>query len=224
MLQILVITISSVNLVDNGSQYRVIISAPGLPSVTSNVATLRVYNVTITSSPLSTTVLVNARVLFSVTATTTIGTLTYQWQRASNGSNTFNNIVGATNASYTIASASATENGSKYRVIVTSGLASANSNVATLNITNLVITNQPSDIVISGLGVTNATFRVVATTDTGIPLTYQWQIAPSGSTIFTNIAGAISASYTIASVGLSDIGKQYRVLVTSGITITSNVS
>jgi hypothetical protein len=47
-------------------------------------------------------------------------------------------------------------------------------------------------------------------------LTYQWQTAPSGSTTFTDIAGATSRTYSIASAPRADNGRQYRVIITSG--------
>lgn len=55
--------------------------------------------ITITQQPTQVTA-VNGSGTFSVAATTTSGTLTYQWQRGQIGSSTFTNITGATSASY----------------------------------------------------------------------------------------------------------------------------
>ncbi|MBL9136880.1 MAG: Ig-like domain-containing protein [Verrucomicrobiales bacterium] len=54
---------------------------------------------------------------------------------------------------------------------------------------------------------------------------YQWQSAPSGSTTFTDIAGATSASYTSPELAVGDSGTQYRVLVSvPGASSTSSAA
>ena len=56
---------------------------------------------------------------FTVAATTTDGTLSYQWQKSDNGGSTWANIVGATSASYTTGVLTvADDNGDQYRVVV----------------------------------------------------------------------------------------------------------
>ncbi|MEK7413968.1 MAG: Ig-like domain-containing protein, partial [Planctomycetota bacterium] len=58
-----------------------------------------------------------------------------------------------------------------------------------------------------------ATFSVVAS---GTPTpTYQWQSAPSGSSTFTAISGATSASYTTATTTTGMTGTQYRCVATN---------
>ncbi len=77
-----------------------------------------------------------------------------------------------------------------------------------------------------------ATFSVVAT---GTPApTYQWQKAPSGSTTYTAISGATSASYTTPATTTADNGSSYEVVVTNSagsvtssavaLTVTSSVA
>jgi hypothetical protein len=71
-----------------------------------------------------------------------------------------------------------------------------------------------------------ATFTASATGSSvyGTTLLYQWQSAPKGSSTWTDIAGATSASYTTALLGLGDDGTQYRVVATvAPITQTSVV-
>ena len=86
---------------DTGSQYRVIISAVGIPSVISPSATLTISSIGIISHPTDYTVQPVTLVKFSVIAVTSHGgILTYQWQKAPSGSNTFTNIIGVTNTSY----------------------------------------------------------------------------------------------------------------------------
>lgn len=56
---------------------------------------------------------------FSVVATTTDGTLSYQWQKQEGGAGAWSNIVGATSASYTTGVLTvADDNTDKYRVVV----------------------------------------------------------------------------------------------------------
>jgi hypothetical protein len=80
---------------------------------------------------------------------------------------------------------------------------------------NVSITQQPQNQSVPGGS--PATFTVAATgsSDFGTNLVYQWQRAPSGSTTFTDIAGATSAQYTLAFAASTDNGAQYRAQVTS---------
>ena len=60
----------------------------------------------------------------------------------------------------------------------------------------------------------SATFSVTAVSHSA--MSYQWQVSSDGSN-FTNIAGATSSSYTISSIGVGDVNKYYRVIVTNNI-------
>jgi len=72
------------------------------------------------------------------------------------------------------------------------------------------ITQQPQNtLVFAGQ---SATFNVAAT---GGGLTYQWQSMASGASVFSNIAGAVSASYTTPATALSNNGTQFQCLVTN---------
>jgi hypothetical protein len=83
------------------------------------------------------------------------------------------------------------------------------------------ITRQPLDTAISEGSA--ATFTVEAT-GSG-PVTYQWQRAPAGSSTFTDIAGATSATYTTGNLTSADTGTQYRVNVSvPGYTLASAVA
>ena len=84
---------------------------------------------TITSHPANRTVAVGQSATFSVTASGA-APLSYQWQR--NGAN----IAGATSPSYTLASAQASDNGARFRAVVTNPFGTATSNEATLTVTS----------------------------------------------------------------------------------------
>ncbi|MCL5097647.1 MAG: hypothetical protein M1608_08985 [Candidatus Omnitrophica bacterium] len=81
----------------------------------------------------------------------------------------------------------------------------------------LVITQQPQDV--STPEQTMAVFTVSAA---GQNLTYQWQMAPSGSANFANIAGANSSSYQTPTLTLSDNGNKYRCVVGALLVPTQN--
>jgi hypothetical protein len=101
------------------------------------------------------------------------------------------------------------------------------------NFTNtfISITAQPTNLL--GVQSASASFSVGAVAGyvgastngpTPPPLTYQWQSAPAGSGVFTNIPGASASSY-LTLLKLSDNGAHFRaVLTTSGSAATSAVA
>ncbi|MCI0540466.1 MAG: hypothetical protein L0Z50_35125 [Verrucomicrobiales bacterium] len=92
----------------------------------------------ITQQPTDATVAANAPATFSVryTASSFRGsTADIQWQKAASGSSTFADIPGATGQDYTIPFADPTDDGAKFRAVVSVGsLASKNSAEATLHV------------------------------------------------------------------------------------------
>jgi hypothetical protein len=111
-------------------------------------------------------------------------------------------------------------------VVVSNGISSATSNIATLTVNAAAnvapsITVQPTNQTVTA-GLT-ATFTVTASGTA--PLSYQWQSAPSGSTTFTNV-GAASATpgLNVANTTVGMSGSKYRVVVSNGInpSATSN--
>jgi hypothetical protein len=125
--------------------------------------------------------------------------LLYQWQK--NGVD----IPGANQATYVTPPATASDNGSLFRVTVSNGGGSVTSNSATL-VVNLppAITVQPVDKTVS-VGQT-AKFLVTAT---GKSLTYQWR--KNG----INISGAIKRTYTTPPATTGDNGALFSVVVTN---------
>ena len=167
-------------------------------SVASAAATLLVNDpLTIVTQPAALIVSAADSATFSVLATGT-APLTYQWRK--NGVN----IPGATSASYAIPSAVSGSAGS-YVVVVTNPAGSVTSASAALTVNSPVaITTQPVSL-IKTVGA-SATFSVVATGTA--PITYQWR--KDG----TDIAGAVSASYTISATVNGDAAS-YDVVMTN---------
>jgi hypothetical protein len=156
---------------------------------------------TITTQPASVSVVAGQSASFSVVADGS-GPFTYQWRR--NGSD----IAGATAATYSFTTALG-DTGARFAVVVTNGAGSVTSNEATLTVSEAAvaptITTAPApQTVTAGQP---ATFTVVAAGTA--PLAYQWR--RNGA----DIAGATSASYTLATTTLADNAAQFSVLVSN---------
>lgn len=68
-----------------------------------------------------------------------------------------------------------------------------------------VLQSRPATFTVSAVG------RYVGEDVTTQPALVQWQVAPPGSSTFTNIPGATGNSYTTPRAKLTDVGTQYRV-------------
>lgn len=82
------------------------------------------------------------------------------------------------------------------------------------------ITDQPDSVIVADG--TSVTFTVAATLFayfTGETISYQWQKKESGTTTWTDVSGANSASYNIAAVSSTDNGDAYRCVLTNDFCI-----
>jgi len=123
---------------DDGAVFTVTITGNS-GSITSNGATLTVNaRPSISTQPVSQTVLAGQTATFSVTASGT-APLTYQWNKGGAA------IGGATSASYTTPATTTADNGSQFTVIVTNGAGNITSNAAALTVsaaTSILNVNQ----------------------------------------------------------------------------------
>ncbi|MBX2903562.1 MAG: immunoglobulin domain-containing protein [Chitinophagales bacterium] len=171
-----------------------------------NITTIYTGEIGFTQQPQSVSVCTGQSASFTVAVN---GNVTYQWQK--NGSN----ISGATSATYNIASVAAGDVGN-YTCVVTDACTGATltSDIAVLSLgSGANISQQPQDASVC-LGAA-ASFSV---TVTGGSATYQWK--KNG----TNIAGATSATYNIASVGAGDAGNYVCVVTGSCGSINSDTA
>lgn len=100
---------------------------------------------TIDTQPTAQTVNEPAAATFTVAATTSGGSLTYQWQRANPGSGSFSNVGGATSASYvTPATASDADHGAQYRCNVTDSNGTTATSAAGLTVRAVTTTSRPA--------------------------------------------------------------------------------
>lgn len=173
----------------------------------------------IRTQPASASVAAGTAVQFFVVA---IGDgLTYQWQRSDDGT-TWNDVVGATNASIGLPPVSSSDDGARLRVVVNGTAGRVTSAVATLAVLSAnsapTIVTPPADA--SVVAPQPGSFTVASS---GIPApTVQWQISTDGGTTFSDIPGATAATYTTPATTLADNGRQYRAVATnSGGSATS---
>jgi len=191
-----------------------VVATNSVSSVTSSAATLTVNAAvtapTISTQPVSQTIVVGNSVTFSVVASGS-PTPTYGWHKNGVG------ILGVTGPSYTIASVTSGDAGT-YMVVVGNTAGTVFSNDATLTVNAATrapaFTTQPaSQTVTAGASVT---FTAAAS---GNPTpTYQWKKAG------VNISGATSASYTIANTTTGSAGT-YTVVATNVVSsVTSSTA
>ncbi|MBI4625263.1 MAG: immunoglobulin domain-containing protein [Verrucomicrobia bacterium] len=151
----------------------------------------------ITTQPANVTVNAGQPASFTVSATGTPSP-SYQWRKNDNS------ILGAINATYSIAAAQANDAG-RYDVIVSNSAGAFISAAATLTVNVApAITVQPASVTVNpGQG---ATFIIVAT---GTPApSYQWR--KDGN----SISGATAANYSIPVVQSGDAGR-YDVIISN---------
>jgi Immunoglobulin domain/Immunoglobulin I-set domain len=204
---------------NNGNQYYAEVTN-ACSTLTSSSATLTVITgkspPTIITQPVSQTVAVGGTATFNVVA---VGspTLVYQWYRIPVGSVNGTAISGANSTSYTVPATETTisDDQDAYYVIITNSYGQAASLNALLSVgSGIKITKQPTDVYVN----TGApgTFSVTATS--ALTLSYQWYEAPPGSSTFTAIPGATSASYTVTSTTTAETGSVFYVVVSNSST------
>ena len=174
-------------------------------SAATSVTVVMADPVVITGQPQGVAVNPGEPVLLSVTADGT-GPLAYQWRKGGV------DLVGATQAVYSIVGAAEGDEGS-YSVVVSNATGSAASSVAAVSVNDPVqITVQPSDVFVNPGG--KAVLSVKATGPG--PLTYQWR--KDGAAV----QGRDSAIWAIAEAKESDEGT-YEVVVTNPLGAVTSV-
>jgi hypothetical protein len=197
------LTITGVLPSQNNYRYRAIASNAACNPGTSTAATLTVNTFpVITTQPAAATICAGAAQTFSVTATTGVGTLTYQWQLSVDGGATWTNIAGATANSFAQTFVIG-QNGYRFRVVVTAGCGSVTSNAAALTVNSFPVidfTLKPTICVSDPAFTMTATPAGGAFAGTGV----------SGS-VFTPSAAGIGAktvTYTVSNAACQTVASR----------------
>ena len=165
----------------------------------------------ITTQPVSTNVTAGSTASFSASATGT-PTPTVQWQVSLDNGTTWNNVTGATTATYNFTT-TASENNWQFRAVFTNVVGTATTNAVNLSVgTAPVVSTQPTNItVISGA---TASFTAKAS---GTPTpAVQWQVSVNNGSTWTNVTGATSSTYSFTT-SATDNAKQYRAVFTNSV-------
>lgn len=191
---------------------------------------------TITSQPSNQTVTAGSTATFSVTATSSGGALSYQWQRSTNSGGSWSNVstgTGGTSATYTTATTTVgggnANNGDQYRCNVTDSNGTTATSAASLTVNAAVATGAsmsgPSSGVV-GAASSNFTLTLIPAGGTSAGVTYTPSSGGGGGT-FTPSSVTLSTgtpsgtfTYTPASAGVKTIS----VTNGGGLTNPSNIS
>ncbi|MBS1558792.1 MAG: hypothetical protein JST69_08675, partial [Bacteroidetes bacterium] len=184
----------------------------------SNTVAVQVFNpINISTQPSNQTICAGNNVTFSVSATGY--NLSYQWQQSTDGGVTFNNIGGATSASYSISGVTTGYNNYQYQVVITSAAPTpcatpVTSSPAVLTVNSLPATSDPSNASICA-GASGVVFFVASVSGTGTSL--QWQVDNGGG--FADIVGAPYTNFNTQNLSISPVsvalnGYKYRMKVT----------
>ena len=207
---------------DNNDRYRVVVSLVGSAAdVTSASATqtvLRVIN--ITTQPQDTAVIEGATATFTIAATITSDSITYQWQISTNGGAAWSNINGANGVSYTTPATSyPTTPSEQFRCVLTNPAATTvTSAAATLTVNESEFVSAPSQVTPFVDPDTNRTLsRQPVITTTAFVSEY------AGSTHFSSFwrirrtADNVTVYDTAGTFAQGDTGNKTSFTVSSGI-------
>ena len=184
----------------NGNVYDAVFTN-SLGSASSGISTLVVATApAVTMQPSSQTVDIGSLVTFTAAASGNAPP-TVQWQVSTNGGGAWSNINGATSATLTFNSVSASQAGSEYRAIFTNSVSTATTNAATLTLnTNTAVLSAPSSPAPPGAPVT-FTAMIAGSPSVGTVSFYVGSVTPDnqiGSAV--NVSGGTATSAAVSSL------------------------
>jgi len=195
-----------------------------IPTAVNCTSTPRTVTVTVqspivfTTQPANRTSCQNGTVTFTAAATGTITTT--QWQVSTNGGTTWTDIGGATTTTLTLTNVQPSQNGYRYRLVLTNaGCGAVNSNAATLTV-------NPLPTVSLGLSPAGQTqlrpgmLTTVTVSSTPAGASYQWFLNGVAQPSITGASYAVDAyhlgTYTVRVTDVNGC-----VSTTSGVTFTA---
>ena len=200
-------TLGASQLSDDGASFQVVVSnASAAVTSQSAVLTVQLALPVVVTSPQPVSVVEAEDATFTVAAQGS--QLSYQWQRDGI------DIVGATEATYTLVGAQLSDDGASFRVVVSNGAGPVTSDAATLSVglTAPTILVQPVNLMVAEGDA--AEFRVEGQ---GSQLVYQWQ--RDG----VDIGGATESTFTLPAASLADNGAVFQVLVSNAAGAVSSL-
>lgn len=202
------------SLTDDGKIYRLSIASSGASTKYSNIATLNVLPSIIVSKYPTAQTASKGSATFSVEATSTSGTLKYQWQKASSKNGTYSNISGATSNTLVVSVTSYSQHNSYYRVVLNNTTSSTTTNGVQLIANPIItITAQPSKYTTNnGQAVFSALCTVSSPLITIPTLTYQWQVS-SNDRYYTNLVNENKPTLSLTNVTASKNKYYYRLVI-----------
>lgn len=200
-----------------GRQYRWVFTN-SIGTTISTVTTVVTAPPRVTAQPESQTAVSGQSITFAAAADG-YPTAT-QWQRSNDGGTNWNDIPGATTATYTLQPTPA-DNGTQYRTMFTNAAGASGTEPATLTVTYAPnITRQPRTLLVAPGQ--NAT--LTASADASPAATVHWQRSSDGGASWTDVAGAVTGNYTVA-VTPADDNTQYRAVFTNSVgSVASSVA
>ena len=163
------------------------------------------FPISFTQQPSDATVIDGATVSFNANVSS-VGA-TYQWYDVTGGAVA---IPGATSTNLTF-TAQASQDQHKYQLVVTAGLTSVASSIATLTVQSsapVVTSDLPPELVVY----TGATIKLPVTVIGSAPLSYQWQKNGASISDTATVTGTHSNILTIANAQAADAGS-YQLLI-----------
>ncbi|TPG39212.1 gliding motility-associated C-terminal domain-containing protein [Flavobacterium pectinovorum] len=197
--------------------YRVDISASGngCTTITSNVAMITVFSAIniVTQPPLKSNICSGSNTTLNVVAAGGSGNYNYQWKSSTVLAGPYNNIAGATSASYTTPNLTET---TYYQVVVsdpTQGCIPVTSSISTVIIPSII--TQPATPPIVCIGGTVLLSALASANNGSASFDYQWQSSSDGTSGWVNVTGGTGATNPNYTSGPLLVTAYYRCVITS---------
>lgn len=147
---------------------------------------------------------------FTATATVPMNPVTFQWEKSTDGGNTWTAVTGATGMSVTINPVTTADNGAKFRLVATSTNAcnagTVASNIATLTVIATPVGGSLSPATAGTCGSASSSGRLTLSGHAGSVI--RWERSTNGGTSWTNIANTTTTlDYNVT------VNTMYRVFV-----------
>jgi hypothetical protein len=194
---------------ENGDQYKAVFTNSAGTARTT-VATLKVTIApVVTTDPSSLTVASGGKATFKAAASGK-PTPTVKWEVSTNAGTTFTPIGGVTATTYSF-TATAGENGDRYKAVFTNSAGTATTTAATLTVTSApVVTTSPTSVTVAPGG--TAGFEAAAA---GSPTpTVKWEVSTNSGATFSPIPGATATTYSFTATA-GENGDRYEAVFTN---------